>query len=166
MYSKLISNSYDPTRLPMPTQGLGVSGSAVRHAPGPRVQTSTSWSQRPSETKPNVRQRPPAPRSAAPRVILRPSIRFQAWRASCDTHASTEHKPCIQLASQVRLLIAALTRRGVLRPSMVARRVADAMDAGNGRPSGRGTPSSMAILLFAKQAFRVKMLPKSEKTSK
>ena len=113
-----------------------------------------------------MRQGPPAPRSAAPRAILRPSIRFQAWRASCDTHASTEHKPRIQLASHERPLIAALTRRGVLRPAMVARLVADAMDAGNGRPSGRGTPSSMAILSFAKQAFREIFWKEGEKTLK
>ena len=54
----------------------------------------------------------------------------------------------------------------MLRPAKVARRVADAKDAVSGRPRVRGTPSSMAILPFAKHPVRVKKLWKDRETLK
>ena len=65
-----------------------------------------------------------------------------------------------------RLLIAALARQGVLQPAEVVHRVADRRGAVSGRPTGRGTPSSKAILSFAKQAFPVKNFWKDRETLK
>ena len=63
----------------------------------------------------------------------------------------------IKRASHERRLIASLAWQGVLQPAKVVRRVTDASGAVSGRPSGRGRPSSMALLSFAKQALRVKI---------
>ena len=65
-----------------------------------------------------------------------------------------------------RLLIAALAKQGVLQLAKAVRRVADARAAVSGRPTGRGTPSSVAILSFAKQAFPVKNFWKDRETLK
>jgi hypothetical protein len=64
----------------------------------------------------------------------------------------------MQIATQEQLLLAMLARQGVLRPGKVTHRVTDARVAVSGRPSGRGRPSSKAILSFGKQAFRVKII--------
>ena len=53
-----------------------------------------------------------------------------------------------------------------MRPAKVARLVADAKIAVGGRPRVRGTPSSMAILPFAKHPVRVKKLWKDRETLK
>ena len=53
-----------------------------------------------------------------------------------------------------------------MRPAKVARLVADAKIAVSGRPRVRGTPSSMAILPFAKHPVRVKKLWKDRETLK
>ena len=53
-----------------------------------------------------------------------------------------------------------------MRPVKVARLVADAKIAVSGRPRVRGTPSSMAILPFAKHPVRVKKLWKDRETLK
>ena len=65
-----------------------------------------------------------------------------------------------------RLLIAALAKQGVLQPAEVVQRVADPRGAVTGRPTGRGTPSSVAIISFAKQAFPVKNFWKDRETLK
>ena len=84
------------------------------------------------------------------------SISFQTCCASCDAHCSTEHQPRIKRASHERRLIASLAWQGVLQSAKIVHRVTDARGAVSGRPSGRGRPSSMALLSFAKQALRVK----------
>ena len=100
------------------------------------------------------------------RVSSRRTLRACRSLASCDARCSAEQQPCIMRAHHDRLLIAALARQGVLQPAEVVHRVADRRGAVSGRPTGRGTPSSKAILSFAKQAFPVKNFWKDRETLK